>query len=274
MLAIESFTTERLLAERLGSQHLADLSRMHGDPRVMKTLAPAGHPNGGMLSEAETRAFLDRDAAHWEQYGYGLWALRDKTDAHFVGRAGLRRVHIGGDEVELAYALVAEDWGKGFATEIAGALLRLGFEQLGLVTIVCFTLTTNLASQRVMQKAGFRYERDLMHAGLPHVFYRRTEEPNKGTKEQRNKGTENKEQRTKEQGDGEQRIKNKEQRTKEQGDGEQRIKNKEQRTKEQGNKGTENKEQRNNGTGGPLGARRNRKHHESRTRAEMSSVGA
>jgi RimJ/RimL family protein N-acetyltransferase len=40
--------------------------------------------------------------------------------------------------------------------------------------VVCFTLTTNRASQRVMEKAGFEYERDIVHAGLPHVFYRIT----------------------------------------------------------------------------------------------------
>lgn len=175
MSSIDTFTTERLFAQPLSEHDFADLSRMHHDPQVMKTLAPANHPNGGMLSDEETRQLLARDAAHWERYGYGLWAFRAKADRHFVGRCGLRHVHIDDtEEVELAYALVAEDWGKGLATEIAEALVRIGFKQIGLASIVCFTLTTNLASQRVMQKAGFHYERDFMRASLPHVFYRRT----------------------------------------------------------------------------------------------------
>jgi ribosomal-protein-alanine N-acetyltransferase len=173
MAAMETFTTARLVAERLGMQHFEVLARMHRDPRVMKTLAPAGHPNGGLLTEDETRQFFQRDEAHWQRYGYGLWAFRDSTSGQFVGRSGLRVVRLAdGDEVELAYALVADAWGRGLATEMAEALLRIGFEQLGLSTIVCFTLTTNLASQRVMQKAGFTYERDILHAGLPHVLYR------------------------------------------------------------------------------------------------------
>jgi ribosomal-protein-alanine N-acetyltransferase len=185
MTTIERFTTARLLAERLGTQHFADLARMHGDPQVMKTLAPAGHPNGGMLTEAETHGMIERDAAHWQRYGYGLWGLRDITSGRFVGRAGLRAIRLDErDEIELAYALVAEAWGQGLATEIAVALVDVGFEQLGLSTIVCFTLTTNLASQRVMQKAGFTYERDMVHAGLPHVLYRMTA-ADKGTREQR-----------------------------------------------------------------------------------------
>jgi RimJ/RimL family protein N-acetyltransferase len=80
----------------------------------------------------------------------------------------------GNDEVELAYALVAEYWNRGLATEMARGILRVAFEQLHMTDVVCFTLTTNRASQRVMEKAGFEYERDVVHAGLPHVLYRIT----------------------------------------------------------------------------------------------------
>jgi RimJ/RimL family protein N-acetyltransferase len=65
-----------------------------------------------------------------------------------------------------------ELWGKGLATEIARALLKIGFEHLGLAQLVAFTITTNHASRRVMEKVGFTFERELAHAGLPHVLYR------------------------------------------------------------------------------------------------------
>ena len=39
--------------------------------------------------------------------------------------------------------------------------------------LVCFTLVDNNASRRVMEKAGFTFERELIHAGMPHVLYRR-----------------------------------------------------------------------------------------------------
>jgi len=78
------------------------------------------------------------------------------------------------DEVEVAYALVADFWGRGLATEMAGRFLEMGWGHYGLTEIVCFTLTTNLASRRVMEKVGFHYERDIVHSGLPHVLYRIT----------------------------------------------------------------------------------------------------
>jgi [ribosomal protein S5]-alanine N-acetyltransferase len=131
---------------------------------------------GGLLSEQETVNYLRDNLDQWDRHGYGMWVFRDRAEGRFVGRAGLLNTRVGGNnEVELAYALVAEYWNRGLATEMAGAILELAFERLGLTDLVCFTLPTNRASRRVMEKAGFRYERDVVHAGLPHVLYRITE---------------------------------------------------------------------------------------------------
>lgn len=163
---IEQLRTDRLLLERLRETDLGDLERMHSDPRVMKTL-------GGVRAPAETLLFLEQSLDHWNTHGFGLWVLRDRMSRRFVGRGGLRHVHVGGcDEVELAYALMSESWNQGFATEVSKAILAVGFTHLGLADVVCFTMATNLASRRVMGKLGFRYERDGLHANLPHVFFR------------------------------------------------------------------------------------------------------
>jgi ribosomal-protein-alanine N-acetyltransferase len=101
--------------------------------------------------------------------------FRDIENGWFVRRAGLRNTRVGGnDEVELAYALAAEYWDRGLATEMAQAILKLAFERLGLTNVVCFTLPTNRASRRVMEKVGFDYEREVTHVGSPHVLYRIT----------------------------------------------------------------------------------------------------
>jgi RimJ/RimL family protein N-acetyltransferase len=170
MQLIETFHTNRLIADRLRLDDYADLCRMHQDSKVMATLA-------GTRSDDWTQQFLHREVTHWEHHGFGLWMFRDKINGQFVGRGGLRNTHVGGnDEIELAYSLMSEFWGKGLATEMAEASLKVGFEQLGLADVVCFTMTTNRASQRVMEKVGFKYERDIVHADLPHVFYRITAE--------------------------------------------------------------------------------------------------
>ena len=78
----------------------------------------------------------------------------------------------GEDVVGLAYAVMSGYWNQGFATEIVEASLRFGFERLGLSEIGSWTWPINLASQRVMENLGFRHEKDIEFAGLPHRFYR------------------------------------------------------------------------------------------------------
>ena len=63
---------------------------------------------------------------------------------------------------------------------MAEAGLDVGFGRLGLPEIGAWTLPTNLASQRVMEKLGFRYERDVQFAGLLHRCYRLAAEEWKG----------------------------------------------------------------------------------------------
>ncbi len=80
----------------------------------------------------------------------------------------------GAPGVELLYALRPDRQGQGLATELAGAVVRCAFDELVLPELVGYTLPTNTASRRVLEKAGFRRERDVVHAGLPHVLYRAT----------------------------------------------------------------------------------------------------
>ncbi len=139
---------------------------MHADPAVMATL-------GGVRSREETVGFLDRLVEHWRVHGFGLWLLSSREDGAFVGRGGLLTVELEGRaEVELAYALAAPWWGRGLATELARWSVRLAFEVLEVPSLICLTLPTNHASRRVMEKAGFRFEKDVVHRGLPHVLCR------------------------------------------------------------------------------------------------------
>ena len=165
---IDRLETARLICERLRSEHAPEERRLLLDPRVGARLwsRPASP------TEAEIIDGLAAKTDHWDRYGFGLWLLRDRETGEAVGRGGLQytytaRLH----EVEAAWAIAPERWGQGLATELAHACVEVGFEQLGLHHIVAFTLPDNVASRRVMEKTGFEYERDIVHAGLPHVLY-------------------------------------------------------------------------------------------------------
>ena len=95
-----------------------------------------------------------------------------------IGRAILRHLDVGGvDEIEIGYGFMPDYWGRGLATEVAHALVAMGRDQLHLPSVVAITTPANLASQHVMQKAGLAYERDIVHAGVPHVLFRTSAAP-------------------------------------------------------------------------------------------------
>ncbi len=166
---IERLTTRRMTAERLRVAHYPEVRRLHLHPEVMKTLSA----DGQILPDHVTRDELVRNEAHWAKHRFGLWIFRSREDGRFMGRGGLQWYSIDGhDVVGLVYDVVFDCWNRGLATEIAVASLDVGFEQLKLPETVCWTLPFNSASQRVMQKVGFRYDTDIVFAGLLHRLYR------------------------------------------------------------------------------------------------------
>lgn len=128
-------------------------------------------PDGSIFSDEQTRAFLDRAAEHWQIHDFGLWVFHT-ADGNFIGYGGIKHARVEDrEEVELAYTVQSRCRGMGFATEMSQAALRVGFEDLKLERIVAFTLPHNLAPRRVLEHCVFTFERDIMHAGLPHVLY-------------------------------------------------------------------------------------------------------
>jgi ribosomal-protein-alanine N-acetyltransferase len=165
LAAPEHFETQRLRAYRLRPEHFALLLTMHHDAVTMASL-------GGVRSEEQTRDYMQRFLDHWEENGFGMWLLYDR-DQHFVGRTALRRMELDTQvEVEVGCALLAPFWNKGLASEIVRALVDLALVRLGLSNIVGFALPSNTASIRILQKLGFQYEKNIVHAERRHVLYR------------------------------------------------------------------------------------------------------
>jgi [ribosomal protein S5]-alanine N-acetyltransferase len=166
---VERVETDRMILERLRLEHAPEHLRLLRDPRVAATL----WPRRGLPTEADVIDGLAAKVDHWDRHGFGMWLLRDRETGEMVGRGGLQYTFTAGlNDVEAGWAVVPERWGQGLATELALACVEVAFDQLDLFEIVAFTLPDNHASRRVMEKSGFVYERDIVHAGLPHVLYR------------------------------------------------------------------------------------------------------
>jgi [ribosomal protein S5]-alanine N-acetyltransferase len=120
---------------------------------------------------------VNRTHEHWERYGFGLWLLRDRGTGALAGRGGLQHTDaVEGEPVEVAWAVMPARWGEGLATELALTSVDVGFETLELERLIAFTLPHNLPSRRVMEKSGFTYAYEFVHAQRPHVLYARDQD--------------------------------------------------------------------------------------------------
>jgi RimJ/RimL family protein N-acetyltransferase len=160
----------RLRRERPWLEHLALYRDLFSDPAVALVLWPGAL--GGVRSDDQVTEILRADIRHWQELGCGPWVFFERANGVFVGRGGLRRARIAGeDRVEVLYALRPDAWGRGYATEIA--LLAVGeCRRVGLPEVHGLVAPGNHASRRVLEKAGIRFEATVEHGGLPHLLGR------------------------------------------------------------------------------------------------------
>jgi ribosomal-protein-alanine N-acetyltransferase len=151
--------------------------------RILETarlrLRPFGPPDAGQLQKlAGVRAvaagtlhiphpYALSDAVEWIasrpqalESGNIVYAITLQSSAELIGAIGLvlRPEH---DKGEIGYWIGEPYWGRGFATEAAGAVIAYGFEILGLNRLFAIHFARNPASGRVLEKNGMRHEGSL-----------------------------------------------------------------------------------------------------------------
>jgi RimJ/RimL family protein N-acetyltransferase len=144
--------TQRLVLRRFTMADVDNLVRLDADPDVMHFIT------GGLPTAREEieKEILPAFLAYYERFeGYGFWAAIEKPTGQFLGWFHFRpREGASPDEAELGYRLRGSAWGKGYATEGSRVLIRKGFTEFGVRRVVAETMAVNVASRRVMEKAG------------------------------------------------------------------------------------------------------------------------
>jgi ribosomal-protein-alanine N-acetyltransferase len=166
--SLPEMETARLRLRKINAGDLSAFFLMVSDPGVMKYL---GLEAGALMSREETRVTLGKMVEFWAQHGFGRWAVVNKEDGKLIGLCGFRLLET---TPELFYMFSKASWGRGLATEAAGACLRYGFEELGFERVVAATRHANTRSIRVMTKIGMSYEKEITHSGVAAVCYMAT----------------------------------------------------------------------------------------------------
>jgi [ribosomal protein S5]-alanine N-acetyltransferase len=145
--------TDRLRLRSLEVDDAEPLFEIDVDAETMRYVGRTGRP---IVDLEATRRAITAIRRHELHHGFALWALDEPGGEAIVGVAGLAWVEGHGPEVEAAYILRRDRWGRGYATEALRSVLEIGHEQLGLERIVALAYVENDASRRVMEKAGMR----------------------------------------------------------------------------------------------------------------------
>ena len=147
-------TTRRLLLREFAAEDEAALHALEADPALHH------YRGGGQSSQEEIRAFLQRtrDSLTLDPRPIYALAIALRPEGQLIGVVTLTITNRELGQAELGYRLSPAYWGQGYATEAAQALVGFGFSALGLHRIYALCHPENSGSQRVMEKAGMRYE--------------------------------------------------------------------------------------------------------------------
>ena len=132
-----------------------------GDPEVTRYLGEAGAAFPDLAHTQEWLERIERSYPIWD--GFGSWAVVESASGAVIGGGGLLELEDGPD-VEVFYHFRRNRWGHGFATELTQGLIAHAFATTDLPRLIGLAYPANIASQRVLTKAG------MTHLGLRHAY--------------------------------------------------------------------------------------------------------
>lgn len=143
---IKRIETQRFVLTKMTATDGDKYFRLSNNPNVMK------YVTGYSLTRSESDEMLKGFLREYGNNTYlGRYLIEEKENNTLIGTAKLDKI---GKEIEIGYRVLEDQWGKGIATEIASGLIEFATTKLGAATVIAFVNVNNLASIRVLEKAG------------------------------------------------------------------------------------------------------------------------
>lgn len=124
--------------------------------------------NADIPNEQHAENWIDNQLNRYNREGFGHLAVIDKNTGQLIGMGGIIIRVVGGrDYLEIAYSVMPQHWGIGYATEIARTLLRFGQDNQLAKTFISMIHPENQASMKVAKKNGMQLLRTDVYSNIP-----------------------------------------------------------------------------------------------------------
>lgn len=151
--------TERLYLRQFSEADAPLIRELNSLPGVLQYI-----PEPIPASDEEAKKILIEIILPQYKNNLGRWATHLKTNNEFIGWCGLKLIN---GDIDLGYRFIPSAWGKGYAAEIAKATLAYGHTILQLPKITAHAHIENIASQKVLEKAGMQFVGEGIDDGVP-----------------------------------------------------------------------------------------------------------
>lgn len=159
-VVIPTIQTQRLTLRGFVPADIPALHAIVSDREVLRYF-----PRTEPWKREQVERWLHSQPAHWQSHGFGWYLVEQTATGQLMGWCGLRELEDTG-EVEVLYLFDKPFWGQGYATEAARRCVADGFRRDGLKLIIGLTLLGNIASQRVLAKAGLVFVEQAPYFGV------------------------------------------------------------------------------------------------------------
>ena len=161
--------TERLYLREMEQTDFETLCKILQDEDTM-------YAYEGAFSDDEVHEWLDRQIAHYQKWGFGLWAVVLKKTDEMIGQCGLTMQPWKETEVlEIGYLFERLYWHNGYAIESAKACKKYAFETLNVTEVYSIIRYTNISSQNVAIRNGMtikdKWIKHYRGVDMPHYRY-------------------------------------------------------------------------------------------------------
>ncbi|MDJ0515958.1 MAG: GNAT family protein [Trichodesmium sp. MO_231.B1] len=150
---LPTIETERILLRKMSLKDAKDMFEYAQDSQVSKYTGWYTHN-----SIQDTKLFLQYTINNYKNNEVSNWGIVHKAEQKLIGTAGFIDWNLEDARAEIGYTLSRKYWGKGYMTEVVNAIIYFGFRTMILNRIEARCVIENIASARVMEKVGMKYE--------------------------------------------------------------------------------------------------------------------